>query len=296
MSAIEKIFKKASTDISLFVNSVISLFKVVFLSSFDLKLPKAENKSCIILGNGPSLKGSLEQNLDRIKKYDLICVNNFAYSEYFEILKPRYYVLLDQLYFNYNDKTIENRESINKAIEKFITINWPIIFLLPLQAEKSYLVTTILNANKNVKIYFFNYVVIEGFTKFRNFIFKKELGMPQCQNVLSASLFQGINLGYKEIYLLGADHSWHEQFSIQKDNKIQIEVSHFYDKPNEKKIVSGEIAIHRNNVAEFFLSLYKAFRSFDVIKEYADYRNIRVYNSSSKSYIDSFEKKDIQEL
>ncbi len=294
MTTIEKIANNVSINITLFVNTIISLLKVAFLSSFSVKLPLAKKKSCVILGNGPSLKESLEQNLELLKKHDLICVNNFAYSDYFEILKPQYYVLLDPLYFAYDDKTIENRESITASIEKFKTISWPIVFLLPVKAKKSYLVNSILTNNKNIAIYYFNYVVIEGFAKFRHFVFKKELGMPQCQNVLSASLFLSINLGYQEIYLLGADHSWHEQFSIQKNNKILIEVSHFYDKPNEKKVVRGEIAEDTNNVAKFFLSLYKAFRAFDVIKQYADYRNIKVYNASSKSYIDSFEKKNLQ--
>ena len=293
MNKLEDIFIRLSTFTTTLIATFISTIKICIASKFYLKLPLKTNDTCIILGNGPSLKESLEQNLELIKKYDIVCVNQFAYSEYFEILKPKNYILLDTYYFLYNEQSTDKRATVIASFKKFKMIDWKINFFIPVKGKKSYLVTEILSANKNVSIYYFNYVVTEGFTCFKHFIFRNNLGMPQCQNVLSAALFLNINRNYNEIYLLGADHSWHENFTIQPNNKIMITDFHFYDKDKLKPVSMSDRAEHKLTITSFFLSLYKAFRSYDVIKIYADYRNVKVYNASVKSYIDTFEKKEI---
>ena len=285
---IKVIYTKSSNFFSLLGN----ILKIITSLKFNFHFPLNNHSTCVILGNGPSLKESLEQNLELIKKYDIVCVNQFAYSEYFEILKPQNYVLLDDYYFSYNEETLENRKAIVASFEKFKSINWKINFLVPVKAKKSYLVSKILSANKNVTISYFNYVVTEGFTGFKHFIFKNNLGMPQCQNVLSAALFLNVNRNYNEIYLLGADHSWHEDFAVLQNNELTINDTHFYDKEKAKPINLSDKA-RQLTISSLFLSLYKAFRSYEVIKLYADYRNVRIYNASVKSYIDSFEKKGI---
>lgn len=201
-------------------------------------------------------------------------------------------MLLDSFFFTYHDKSIDQRESINISFEKFKTINWPITFLLPIKAQKSYLVKHILSLNKNVTICYFNYIVVEGFTNFKHFIFKTGLGMPQCQNVLAASLLLTINMKYQQTYILGADHSWHEELIMHNDNKIGLNDAHFYDKSKTQPIVLTD-ETYRLTVSTFFLSLHKAFRAYDVIKKYADYRKVKIVNSSPKSYIDSFEKRKL---
>ncbi len=263
------------------------------MSKFYLKSPIKTSGKCIVLGNGPSLKESLSQNIELIKKYDIVCVNSFAYSEYFEILKPQNYVLLDDYYFSTDYQTAENRVTIAQSFDKFKIIDWKINFFIPVKGKKSHLVTSILSQNKNVTITYFNYVVTEGFSGFRNFIFRNNLGMPQCQNILSAALFLTVNRNYNEIYLLGADHSWHQDFSVQQDNKMMINDTHFYDKDKIKPVNLSDRSEYKLTISTLFLSLYKAFRSYDIIKLYADSRGVKIYNASVKSFIDSFKKKEI---
>lgn len=288
----EKTFKTTSSFFATFFKTGISLMKVVFRSSFGLKLPPPKNKSCIVLGNGPSLKTSLEKDLQQIKKHDLVCVNNFAYSEYFEILKPQNYVLLDRYFFTFSENTQENRVAITGTFEKLKSIDWEINFILPAYAKNSYLVKKILEPNKKVSIFYFNYVVFEGFDSIKNFIFKKNLGMPQCQNILSASLFLNVSRGYDEIFIIGADHSWHEDIKLEGNKIIQVD-THFYEKGKPKNINLTDRSVGNLNMATFFLSLYNAFRTYDVIKNYADYRKVKIYNASVKSYVDSFERREI---
>ena len=60
--------------------SLMAILKVILMSKFSLKLPKPTLKNACILGNGPSLKTTLKNNLDFIKTTDIYCVNNFASS------------------------------------------------------------------------------------------------------------------------------------------------------------------------------------------------------------------------
>ena len=289
MPALEKTYKTLGSSISLFISSFISILKIAFMYRINKKLPKAIKTSCAVLGNGPSLNDSFENHLNFIKKCDILCVNNFVHSDYFEILKPEDYVLLDGYYFLFDNQKY-NRQDVYLTFEKFKIINWHINFYLPAIAKKSYLVNEYLGRNPFVHIYYFNHIVIEGYNWFKHFIFKKELGMPQSQNVLCASLFLSINKGYKDIYLFGADHSWHEKLSILDNNKISLEDVHFYDKKKvDPKLMQGFLESNIN-IADIFLSLYKLFRSYNIINNYANYRKVKIYNASHKSFIDAFEK------
>ena len=49
----------------------------------------------IVLGNGPSLKDNLLNDMDTLREHPALAVNFFANSPEFSIVRPRYYVLAD---------------------------------------------------------------------------------------------------------------------------------------------------------------------------------------------------------
>ena len=58
-------------------------------------------QSMVILGNGPSLAGDLPRLIER-REYeteDFLAVNFFAEDDRFEVVKPKYYVLSDPMFF-----------------------------------------------------------------------------------------------------------------------------------------------------------------------------------------------------
>ena len=61
MSA-EKSYKEVSGFITQIVNTCISVLKVFVRSKFGVHLPTAQEETCIVLGNGPSLKKSFENH------------------------------------------------------------------------------------------------------------------------------------------------------------------------------------------------------------------------------------------
>lgn len=287
---LESIYKRSSHFLAQCMAVIVSMMKIIVRSRFGLKLPQTTNTTCAILGNGPSLRQSLAEDLEFMKNTDLFCVNNFIQSDEFAVLKPQNYVLLDS-YYSYFDGLIHNREDIRKTYDKFMDVSWPVKVYVPYTWHKSFWVTSISKANANVRFYYFNYVITKGFSWFRHFIFKNNLGMMQCENVLGSSLFLAINSGYQEVYLFGADHSWHEQYTMQ-DNRILLTDRHFYDKSEvQARVIKDPNNLNKKvTIADLFLSLHKAFRAYHVIAAYAATRGTRILNASAKSYIDTFER------
>ena len=274
------------------LDSLLSILKVILMSKFFLKLPKPTLKKASILGNGPSLKTTLENNLDFINTTDIYCVNNFASSPEFVQIKPQNYVILDPAFFMFSP-TNDGREDIKKTLsclKKDTT--WEMNLFVSQKVKNTYFITQILENNKNITVNYFNYTIVQGFSWFRHRIFNLNLGMTQCQNILACALFLAIRRKYEEIYIFGADHSWHEEIRVSENNEIEVKQVHFYDNASQikhAKILDVNTKVH-SDLQTIFLSLHKAFYGYHILKQYADYQSVKVLNASEKSYIDAFER------
>jgi hypothetical protein len=271
------------------IQSVVSIIRVILLSRPVKPLPAPTNKKASLLGNGPSLNDSVEKDFIFLKSTEMVCLNTFAASEYYELLQPPNYVLIDPAFFSEEDRTREVITSTYKAlIEK---TNWPLNLYVPRTSKKSFLLQNLLSHKKNITIVYFNYTIFEGFTFLKHWFFRKGLAMPQAQNVLVATLFLSINRKFDEIFLFGADHSWHEQLKLDDDNVSVYRDLHFYDKKElEYKRVNTPTQKRNMTIRFQFESLAKAFAGYEVLSEYAISRNVKVLNASARSYIDSFKK------
>lgn len=287
---LESIYKSSSRFFGSCADVFISLLKIVVRSKFGLKLPQSSGRPCAVLGNGPSLKQSFSESMDFLKTADVFCVNNFIQAGEFNELRPQFYVLLDT-YYSFFDGVEHNREDIHKTYNKFLEVSWPLAVYVPYTWSDSFWVKTLSAKNPNIKFYYFNYVICKGFPWFRHWVFKNNLGMMQCENVLGSCIYIAINSGYKDIYLFGADHSWHEQYTIQ-DNRVLLTDRHFYDQGEvEARAVRDPTNLSKKvTIADLFLSLHKAFRSYHVIADYAATKGARILNASAKSYIDTFDR------
>jgi hypothetical protein len=264
-------------------DSIFSILKVIVWSKFSVSHPPVKSENCVILGNGPSLKDSMDNHKDFILQSDIFCVNLFAISDYYTQLKPNNYLLLDEAFIN------PNHERASQAIEHLVKdTTWKINVFIPYKFKKSAYFQDKFSKNQFIQPVYFNYVIFGGFDWLRFWIYKKDWGMPQCQNVLIASVFRCINLGYKKIYLLGADHTWHESIRLDENNEIIADDSHFYG--NKTYQINQLVSQEESYMARQFLSLHKAFKGYEVLARYAQYRGTKVLNASKRSYIDVFEK------
>jgi hypothetical protein len=279
-----------------------TLFSALLIGLFsrpaDFRRMLSTGKEIVLLGNGPSLRGDVESNPALGANRDLMCVNNFAFSDQFADLRPSYYVILDPLYW-----VRELPEAVAAERNRFFTclktqVRWPMKLLVPFECRDNRTWQEAdLTTNPHINIFFFNRTPISGFKWFRELAYARNLGMPWAQNVLVASTFLCIRFGYRRIYLVGADHSWHEEISVGKDNVLYLKQRHCYDsgdvplepvyKPNTNEIF---------NMYELFAAWSRVFLGHMEVAEYARNCGVEILNASSKSYIDAFERVDVRSL
>lgn len=268
-----------------------SILRVLLLSKPFKKITTKENcKAVAILANGPSLTKDIERYGEIIADCDLLCVNHFPTTELFEKLQPAYYVTsVTELWLqDVDQKYVQQREALLKS---FVTkTTWPLTIFLPFESRMSPDWKKELSKNNNITIHYFNNVPIEGFKGFMHFMFNKNLGMPRPQNVLLPSLMMALALQYPTIYLLGVDHSWLPEITVNQNNDVLLNQKHFYDEQTSKHQPMDFKGKGKRTLAEVLHKFMHAFAGYHIVRDYADRRGTRIINCTEKSFIDAFER------
>lgn len=293
---VESGFNAVSQFLSTLFASLLSLVKVIIRGRYATRLPARQRPVCSVLGNGPSLSESLTHQLDFIRQTEIVCVNNFAHSAAFTQLQPQNYVISDPNYFVFTEQTTD-RDDIRRTLSVLLEqVDWPMTLYVPHFANRSYVLEQIERGNASIRVVYFNYTVVSGFSRLTYWLYEKGLGMPRAQTVVIAALTLMVNRKFDTIYLFGADTSWHEQIRLNDQNQLLMKQIHFYDKPADVRhelVYSDKHRQRTSSMASQFLSLHKAFRGYEVLRDYADFRGVTILNASTKSYIDAFERMKI---
>jgi hypothetical protein len=282
-----KIILYIVSDIIITIFSIArSLFTHRLVYQNDIQL----NKPASILGSGPSLKEELMNN--SFSSSDVWVVNDFAISEYYSKIKPKYYIFADPDYW------IESSEPNNQREEVFnqITMNtdWDMVILFPNKALRNCSLLNIAKNNLKIKILGFNTFIFKLHnTSITNFNLKYNLTAPT-QNVIAAAIYIAINLGYKRIEIFGADHSWTEDLRVNNKNQVCLIDRHFYDSENQiyylkpwKKAAANDFF----SMYEILKTLSNIFLQYEYLQRYAIENDVTVNNCTPNSFIDSFQKK-----
>ena len=263
------------------VQTVKSLLKVVFKSR-KASISATSSREIIILGNGPSLNVTIEQNLNRLQSTDTMAVNFAANAPAFATLRPNRYILADPHFFARNSSD----SNLSSLIKNLASVTWRMTLYVPVGADVDKLIVE----NENIEIERFNFVGADGFKPVIYRLYDKGLAMPRPRNVLIPAIMTAMKAGYKRIYLTGADHSWTRTLSVDEENTVISVQPHFYeDNQTEKERVAAvykEVKLH-----EILLSFHIAFRSYHLIADYATSRGIEIYNATPGSFIDAFRRR-----
>lgn len=276
---------KQSSGVSGFLDNTLatikSCVKQVVEKSAKINPANSATNQLIILGNGPSLRTNLNNDLDLLRSADTLAVNFAANTPEFSEIQPTYYLLADPHFF---DKAGEY-PNVGRLIENLNSITFPMTLFVPAGAQKadSYF------HNHNLTVKHFSFTAVEGYTWFENAMMNSHRGMPRPRNVLIPSIMVGIWLGYKEIYLLGADHSWLKTLSVNDRNEVVSIQPHFYKEDSREQQRVNEVYVNRQ-LHEVLESMMIAFKSYHRIREYADRCGTQIFNSTPSSMIDAFER------
>lgn len=266
------------------METIISLLSVCFLSSFSTarKFKKLnvnkKNDSCYILGNGPSLKEELDKNIELFCNNDVIVINTMCKSPVYKVIKPKFYILLDPIIFD------SKWSEYDVVVDSLLNTDWEMILFLPINlCPKKY--HSIFTANPHLKIVFFNYTRIVGFSNITFFLYKHNLGMPYLRNVMTQAIMCAINKGYKKVFLYGADHSWTRDLDADENNRIFIKDKHFYEADVKRYLPVG---MYR----EYLYQHYVTFLSHHIMNKYSKYRGTRIINKTKFSFIEDYETEE----
>jgi hypothetical protein len=223
-------------------------------------------------------------------------LNKFPDTDYFEKIKPEHFVIVSTEFWNkgsiqeYN----EVRDNIIVAIIKKTT--WPLNVFIPAEARKHKWFIDQLKENTHLNIVFYNTTPVEGNGVISNFFFNMKLGMPRPHNVLIPSILNSLWMGYGNIGIVGADHSWLETLSVSEKNEALLNQKHFYDDDkNESRKMTKKGSSYRklHEILEKFMLTFKAYF---ILHDFAKSRNQNLYNCSSKSYIDGLDRMPLKEF
>lgn len=99
-------------------------------------------------------------------------------------------------------------------------------------------------------------------------------------------------MGFKDIYIIGADHSWIKTLDVNENNEVVSIQPHFYKDNNEEH--SRVASVYKNvRLHEILMSFHVAFKAYHQIAAYASAKGVNIYNSTPASYIDAFPRRPI---
>lgn len=240
----------------------------------------AKGMPLIILGNGPSLNDTLANDMAALRRMPLMAVNFAANTPVFTELKPEYYVLADPHFFDNPDDP-----NVARLIENLCAIDWPMTLFVPKGSRFR-------SKNELLKVEKFPMTGVEGSARLERWAYGSRRAMPRPRNVLIPSIMIGIWLGFHDIYITGADHSWMRTIRVNEQNEVLTEQPHFY-KDNEEEINRIRVNYLHRPLHEVVKSFYIAFRAYHQIQRFAESAHVAIYNATPGSYIDAFTRKNL---
>lgn len=247
------------------------------------------DRPLIIMGNGPSLADTMAVYPDVLDAHPLLAVNFAGNAGEFYRFKPEYYVLADPAFF-----AAEPYENVVRLWENIRSrVDWPMTLFVPVTCRRA--VQSMLAGSGNIRVECFNMIGVEGFRWLEDAAFSSGRGMPRPRNVLIVSLMVALKMGFRTIYITGADHSWTRTLEVTDDNLVVTVQPHFYeDNEAEHKQVASVYKDIR--LYQILYSFYVAFRSYFIIERYARARGVSIYNATPGSFIDAFPRRSLLSL
>src|SRR5438067_12561 len=94
-------------------------------------------RDCFVLGNGPSLSDDIKAIVEYRDTVDIWCVNDFSLTEYYSLLRPTCYVIVDPFYWDEDlpSPALEQRDHFFHALEE--KTQWKLNLFVPFDCQRS---------------------------------------------------------------------------------------------------------------------------------------------------------------
>ena len=246
-------------------------------------------QSMVILGNGPSLAGDLPRLIER-REYeteDFLAVNFFAEDDRFEVVKPKYYVLSDPMFFR--DSACRDRvRALYATLARKVA--WPMNLYVQYYNPERFDYRAAL-PNPNIRIVRFHTQVYRGFRGVEFWLYRHGLGSANFGTVVQVCEYVALLLGYKTLELYGVDHTLLDGLSVDDENRLCRADRHYYDDaPAVPKPIFQKVPHRPYTMAVYLAEVAELFRGHEVLRDYAAALGARIVNRTRGSMIDAYER------
>lgn len=249
--------------------------KTYLKSSGRKALPmQAEQKEPIhILMNGSSLNDTIYYVKKEPGKV-LMCNFALSYMQTMKVdIRPDYYCFIDPAYKDLSRSDVNDLYNVLQSYAYNLDVYSDRAILDRLKITNSNILTH--------SVYYNPCPDYRG--KKERYFLKKNMASFRWQNVVIMALYIAIQLGYKKIYLHGADLTYLKSIKVSSENIISYDYEHYYEK---KKTVENNSL----NMKMRYKILFIIYQELYQLRDYADDLGVSIINMSSESLIDCFER------
>ena len=258
-----------------------------FKCEFDNKV---QPKRLCLLGNGPTF-AQIEEHLEALKNFDFCAVNLSVNTNIFFRLKPKMFVIVDMIFWQQPEK-----EGIKECWENIQKIDWDITICIPFNFPNSMKRTFEKNHFVKVRRYSNNvwHPELRVANRLKMWLYKKGWVSPDGTNVSIGAIYASILNGYKEINLLGLEHSWMKDIKVNYKNEVVLINRHYY---GDVEHVWRDYEGNPIKLIDFLASQLQTFTGHMSLRSFADYiGDVRIINRTKDSYIDAYERDTFENM
>lgn len=282
-----KTLEKIQSFLSNATATAASLIKIPLMSRRPTPRCRDRKDTIIIMGNGPSLRDAMENDMDTLMAFPRLAVNLSALAPEFRSLRPQYYILADIAFF-----LKEKTGKVPALWEALASVDWPMTLFLPATARR---MPEVKRLPENITVKFYNLTPAEGWRWLMHPIYDSGLAMPRPRNVLIPSIMAAMREGFRRVALIGADHNWSKTLWVTERNCVVSVQPHFY-KDDDKELRRAEEIFKNVRLHEVYENYAIAFKSYHTLKAYTDRRGVEIINTTPGSFIDAFPRRKLSDL
>lgn len=282
-----KTLEKIKSGMGMAAASLATIVKIALMSGRPTPRNRETKDTIIIMGNGPSLRDAMRDDMETLMAFPRMAVNFSALAPEFGELRPDYYILADIAFFM--KKKTGNVPALWSALA---AVDWPMTLFLPATSRG---MEEVGRLPSNVTVKYYNLTPGEGFRWLMRPVYDSGLAMPRPRNVLIPSIMSAMREGFRRIVLIGADHNWSRTLWVTDRNRVVSVQPHFYE-DDEKELRRAEEIFGNVRIHEVYENYAIAFRSYHNLKAYTDRRSVEILNATPGSFIDAFPRITLSRL
>lgn len=247
----------------------------------------------LVLGNGPSLGRDLPK-LNPEPDQGIAATNYFAATDFYRTLKPNFYFLQDDYWFEADStspKVVETFQSLSQATD------WEITLFVPSRFVHSPVIAT-LEANSFISVEPLEFdrrpqlhasvlpFLGRASEKILVRLWKANLMAFPPLNIVATAIATFLSAGTSQIDVLGLDMTMANDLVVGDDSSLQFLPSHFYG-----RAANGVAHMSRKGtISENYRAIGLKFRLFELLRVWAEHSSSTILNLSSSTLVDSLRR------